>query len=185
MQRPVSVTVFGILNIVFAAFGLFGVLALLLLFAAVGNDTHNPVIQLIHDNATYAAWLKISIVLGLGVSGALLAAGIGLLQLRPWARRLSIAYAIYGLVMIPLGTVVNCVFLLPPLLEQARQHQGPEAAGAIGGAIGGTFGGCVGIIYPIFLLIFMLRANVKAAFRPAPPTDMMAPPPLPPMAGRE
>lgn len=35
MQRPTSVTAFGILNIVFAAFGVFGALALVMLFTAV------------------------------------------------------------------------------------------------------------------------------------------------------
>jgi hypothetical protein len=167
MQRPTSVTVFGVLNIVFAAFGIFGVLASVMLFAAAGTNSNNPVIQVIHDSPGYAAWMKICIVLGLGVSGALLAAGIGLLQLKPWARMLSIAYGIYAIIMIPVSTVVNYFFLFQPMLEQAHQKSGPEAAAAIIGAVGGTFGSCFGMIYPVLLLIFMMRANVVAAFRPS------------------
>jgi hypothetical protein len=83
MQRPTAVTVFGILNIVFAALGIIGVIGSVMLFAAVSADSKNSVIQIIHDNAAYAAWMKISVALGLPVSAALLAAGIGLLQLRP------------------------------------------------------------------------------------------------------
>ena len=167
MQRPTAVTVFGILNIVFAALGIIGVIGSVMLFAAVGADSKNPVVQIIHDNAAYAAWMKISVALGLPVSAALLAAGIGLLQLRPWARRFSIIYAIYSMVMVVVGSVINYFFLMQPMLEQAHQKSGPEAAGAIGGAIGGTVGGCFGLIYPVVLLIFMLRANVVAAFGPA------------------
>ena len=57
MKRPVAVTVFGILHIVFAAFGVFGVVATAaLLFvsrAAVGNDPvlkDNPALKAINNN---------------------------------------------------------------------------------------------------------------------------------------
>jgi hypothetical protein len=110
--------------------------------------------------------LKLSIALGAVVCVVLLAAGIGLLRLRPWARMASIIYAIYAILMGLVGMVVNYYFLVQPMLAQAQQKQGAEAAGAIGGAIGGCIGGCFGLIYPILLLIFMTRANVVAAFRP-------------------
>ena len=168
MQRPTSVTVFGILNIVFAALAILGLIGSIALFF-MPVDSNNPVIKIIHKNAAYAAWLKISIPLGLLSCSALLAAGIGLLRLKSWARTLSIVYAIYAIVFGILGTVVNFFFIIRPMLEQARQQHGPEAAGAIGGAIGGTIGGCFGLIYPVLLLIFMLRPNVVAAFRPIPP----------------
>lgn len=174
MQRPTAVTVFGILNIVFAALGLFTMLGSMMLFTVTGGNSSNPVVQLIHDNPTYAAWMKICIALGLIVSPLLLAAGIGLLKLKPWARTISIVYAIYSIVMVPVSGVINYIYLVQPLLQQAQQKQGPEMAGAIGGAIGGTFGSCFGLIYPILLLIFMLRANVAAAFRPP-----SVPPPIP------
>jgi len=130
MQRPTSVTVFGILNIVFAAFGLFGMIAFIALFyLPVGAN--NPVIKLIHENPAYAAWLKVCIPLGLLSCAALLAAGIGLLRLKSWARTLSIAYAIYALVFGIVGMVVNFIFVTQPMIEQARQQPGPEAAGAL------------------------------------------------------
>jgi hypothetical protein len=175
MQRPTSVTVFGILNIGFAAFGIFGSLASVMLFAAVGANSNNPVVQVIRDNPAFAAWMKFSIVLGVVVAAVLLAAGIGLLMLKPWARITSIAYAIYTFVMIPAGTVVNYIFVLHPMLQQAHGQQAPETAGAIGGLVGGIVGSCFGLIYPILLLIFMLRANVVAAFRPPAPQDGQQP----------
>jgi hypothetical protein len=168
MQRPTSVTVFGILNIVFAAFGLLGLIFSIILFF-LPADTNNPVIKLIHESPAYAAWLKICIPLGLLSCAALLAAGIGLLYLKPWARVLSMAYAIYAIVFGIVGMVINYIFMVQPMIEQACQQQGPEAAGAMGAAIGGSIGGCFGLIYPVLLFIFMLRPTVVAAFRPPTP----------------
>jgi hypothetical protein len=130
MNRPTSVTVFGILNIVFAAFGILSVLGSVMLFAATAATSKNPVIQIIHDNPTYAAWLKVSVGLGLIASVALLAAGIGLLKLKPWARMISIVYSVYSFVMIPIGIAISYVYVTQPLLAQAHASQGPEAAGA-------------------------------------------------------
>ena len=171
MQRPASVNVLGILNIVFAGFGVLGLMTSIVMFYLPGNST-NPVIKMMLENPTYAAWLKLCIPLGLLSCLALLAAGIGLLRLRSWARTLSIAYAIYAIVFGLVGTVVNFLFLVRPFLEQGRQQQGPEAMGAIGGAIGGVIGGCFGLIYPVVLLIFMLRPKVAAAFHPPAPPQL-------------
>jgi len=184
MQRPTSVTVFGILNIVFAVFGICGVVGIVTMFMMMGMNLNNPAfqnnptMQAIQDSPVYAAWLKISVVLGLAASSVLLAAGIGLLKLKPWARMLSIAYSIYGIISLIIGTAVNYIFLVQPMLEKVHVDQGPEAAGAIGGAIGGMFGGCIGIIYPVLLLIFMTRPKVTAAFRPQSP-EAFQPPPIP------
>jgi hypothetical protein len=165
MQRPASVTTFGILNIIFAAVGVFALLTSIAFFF-VPTTSQNPVVRIMHENRAYMTWMLLTIPLGLVSSGALLAAGIGLLLLKPWARILSIGYAIYAILSGLIGTILNAVFLLPPLLEEASRKQGPEAAGAIGGAVGGTVGGCVGLIYPILLLIFMTRPKLIEAFRP-------------------
>src|SRR3954464_13258622 len=153
MQRPTSVSVFGILNLVFACFGVIGVFASIAMFY-MPNSSNNPVVKIMQDNPSYAAFLKISIPLGILSCGALLAAGIGLLMLKNWGRLLSIGYAVYAILFGLVGMVANFLFVVRPLLDQASQKQGPEAAGAIGGAIGGSVGGCFGLVYPILLLIF-------------------------------
>jgi hypothetical protein len=165
MQRPTSVTVFGILNIVFAVFGFLGVIAnVFLMFVKPNAFGPNPAVKMIEDNANWAAWMKLSIPLGMLSCGLLLAAGIGLLMLKEWGRKLSLVYGIYAIVMALVNMAVSYVFLIRPLMEQAARQKGPEAAGAIGGAIGGGIGGCIALVYPVLLLIFMTRSNVKAAF---------------------
>jgi len=151
--------------------GVIGLFASIALFFAPA-DSNNPVIKIMHENPAYAAWLKFCIPLGLLACAALLAAGIGLLCLKSWARKLSIAYAIYAILFGILGMVINFFFLVRPMIEQAQQKSGTEAAGAIGAAVGGSFGGCIGLIYPVLLLIFMLSPKVAAAFQPPPPPQM-------------
>ena len=167
MQRPTSITVLGVLNIVFGALGFVAIIFTAVSLMMPAGHTNNPVFEIIRNSPVLATWMKISLPLGFLSCVVSIAAGIGLLKLKGWARTLSIIYAIYSIVVIVLGTAINAIFLMRPLMEQASQKQGPEAAVLIGGAIGGTFGSCFGMIYPVLLLIFMFRPNVKAAFRPS------------------
>jgi hypothetical protein len=77
-----------------------------------------------------------------------------------------------------LGSVMNAAFVIPPILQEASQNPGPEAAGAVAGAVGGSAGGCLGMIYPVLLLIFLTRPKLLAAFRVA--QEKATIPPLPP-----
>jgi hypothetical protein len=174
MQRPAAVTTFGILNIVFAVLGVIGLFGTIAMFS-LADTSNNPAIKIMRENPAYAAWLKLSIPLGLLGCAALLTAGIGLLRMHNSGRVLSICYAVYAVVVGALGMVLNLVWVFRPLLEQASQKQGPEAAGAIGGAVGGSIGGCFGLAYPILLLVFMLRPKIIAAFRPADEPPAMPP----------
>ncbi len=173
MQRPAAVTTFGILNIIFAGFGVFGIIgSFALLTMTAASAAKNPVLRIMQENPAYAMWMKVAIPLGILACGVLLAAGVGLLRMKNWGRTLSIAYAIYAIVIGILSTVLNILFVVRPLLEEASRKQGPEAAGAMGGAIGGSVGGCFGLIYPIVLLIFMMRPKLVAAFRSATPPSL-------------
>jgi hypothetical protein len=173
MQRPTVVTVFGILNIGFAAIGLIGAAATLLMFRFLPT-TGNPVLQLMNENALLKAWTDVSLVIGAVASVGLLAAGIGLLMMKNWARVLSLVYGVYAILSGVVGMVLTVVLLCKPLLDTAGKHHGPEIVAAIAGAIGGTVGGCISLIYPILLIIFMTRPRVVAAFK-----TPSLPPPLP------
>jgi len=163
MHRPTSVTVFGILNIVKAGFGIFLTITSIPLLLAPA-DSNNPFIKMLHENPAYVAWVKFCIPLGLLSCTILLVAGIGLLCLKSWARTLSIAYAIYAICMGILSTAVSSIFLFQPFLKNHQDSQ--AAATAMFGLIGGGISVCLGLIYPILLLLFMLRPTVAAAFHP-------------------
>ena len=172
MYRPVAVDAFGILNIAKGALGIVSTFFAIPLLSSLAS-AKNPVFKIMSESAGYMTWMKISIPIGLIVSGTLIGAGIGLLRLRPWARKVSIGYAIYAIIFLLISQPINFSFLFRPMMEQAHQLQGPDAAGLMAGAIAVTCGGILGFVYPILLLVFMTRPNLVAAFH------TQVPPPLP------
>ena len=180
MHRPTSVTVFGILNLVFAALGLCGVafgvmgLAVMANLPANADMPPNPQMDAL-QNPAYMAYSYASIGLGALASIVLAIAGIGLLKLKSWGRSLSLGYAAYAIVMQIVGLVVTYIFLIQPAMALAEQGNDPQAQGQmVGTIVGGAIGGCFGLVYPILLAFFMFRPNVKAAFGAAPAdSDMM------------
>jgi hypothetical protein len=164
MQRPTAVTVFGVLNLVFGGLGLLCTpISLIMLFYQAQQG--NPMSRILDENAAYRVYLIAAAVAGVLAALVLIAAGIGLLQMKSWARLTSIGYAIFGIVTGVVAIIVNVVFIFGPMMTQARDG-GPEAAAAIGGLVGGMAGGCFGLVYPILLLIFMTRPKIRNAFLP-------------------
>jgi hypothetical protein len=92
-----------------------------------------------------------------------------LLSLKPWARTVAMACAIYLIVFWAGGILINLIFMGQPMLGPARQQRAFETVAAIGGPISGTIGGLFWLMYPILLLAFMLQPKVMAAFRPPVP----------------
>lgn len=164
-MKPASITVFGILNIVFGLLGLCGVVgAVAAFFLPIAPGTELPAAKLMQNEA-YRIFMFITIPLGFIATVALVAGGIGMLQDKGWGRTLSVWYAIYTLVSGFIGILVNLFLVMLPTLQMLDGlPAGPEKAGAIGGMVGGTFGGCIGLIFPALLLYFMTRPHVKAYF---------------------
>jgi hypothetical protein len=172
MHRPTSVTVFGILNLVFAALGVCGVvlgIVGLVFMANIENMADgamppNPQLELL-KNPSYQAYTYAMIGLNSIASIVLAVAGIGLLKLKSWGRTLSIGYGAYAIIMQLVGLAVAFVFVVQPAMQAAEAGNDPQAQGQmVGSVIGAAFGGCFGLIYPALLLFFMFRKNVKAAF---------------------
>ncbi len=162
-ERPISVLIFGILNIGFALLGLLGLLFSVLIVPHM-NGGKNPMLEQMNSSPGYAAWMRISTPLGGVVSLILLAAGVGLLMLQNWARIVSIGYGVYTIIMCIVGSIVM-VNLFSTL---AAQSPAPQLF-RVFMAIGMVFGLLIGLAYPILLIIFMTRPKVVAAFRPEQP----------------
>ncbi|MDP6438538.1 MAG: hypothetical protein QGH74_02790 [Candidatus Brocadiia bacterium] len=144
-NRPTSVTVFGVLNIALGALHIIGWRSwLVTMFRVVG---------VIGDEALLLSWVVASHVVALVATIVLIAAGVGLLGLKPWARTASIVYAIYAIVAWILRVVINPTLVLP------------QAASTIGGTLGRTCALVVALVYPFLLISFMTSPKVVAAFR--------------------
>ena len=86
MQRPTSVTVFGVLNIVFGALGFFAMMFTVIVFILPLPTANNPVLEIMRNSPGYAVWMKLAIPLGFLATGVSIAAGAGLLKLKSSAR---------------------------------------------------------------------------------------------------
>ena len=167
MQRPVSVTVFGVINILFGVFGLLSNLMLtvmrfaphLLMLQGQGLMAESP-------HAVVNIWTQTLLIAGIFVSMGLIAAGIGLFFLHPSARKASIGYSIYAILTAAGGMLISVIYVALPTLQTADTHNVPGGqATLIGGMIGGLLGAtCFNLVHPVLLWYFMMRPNVMAAF---------------------
>lgn len=158
MQRPTSVTVFGVLNLVFSVLGLVGIaFSALVLFAI-------PQQAAIAVNSVPDGWMIFSLAWGVLAAIVLFVSGIGLLLLRPWGRLAAIGYSIAAIAMSAAGLVVHWLFVVRPVFAAFNGPGETVPPEAVGAAIGGLFGGCIGPIYPVLLWYFMTRPGVAAAF---------------------
>ena len=164
-KRPTSSIIFGVFHLIFGAFGgLTILLALFLTSSGMPEGVFDLQALLEERIAWYGTYSKTGMVIGLFASMLLIAAGIGLFQLREWARKASIAYGIYGLVAGLLGMCVNLFYVIPLLQEALEETTNEiERAGIIGGMAGGIIGVGVALIYPTLVLIFMNRKVLKEA----------------------
>jgi len=103
---------------------------------------------------------------------ALLAAGIGLLLLKNWARLGSIAYAIYKMIFV----VANLIVLytaLGAMLQKALQNAPAVVVGIA--AVSSAVGVVISLAYPGLLIFFMTRPKIVSAFQPPTPAARSGP----------
>ena len=145
--RPVSVTVFGILNIVFGSLALLGTpFSLLTLSRRSGVMNPTPLAR---------AWLIVGQGIGLLGAVVLLSTGIGLLRMRSWARKWAVGYGCFAIAWGIVAIGVNAALMAGNAFGYSPQ--------AMPGAIGGMVGGLVGLAYPILTVIFLRKPHVRAA----------------------
>ncbi len=165
MQRPTSVTVFGILNILFSLLRAFGSLSLGLMLLALSQNPNAamnpfwPQNSLIWNTWQYVvlAWSALGAVL-------LLVSGIGLLRLVAGGRRLAVGVAQLDILFGIIGIVIQAATTFPKVVEQLS-NAGPAEQGAMVGALVATiFGPLFGLIYPLLIWFYMTRPHVLAAF---------------------
>jgi len=108
-------------------------------------------------------------VVGSLMAGMLIAAGIGLLNMREWARRTCIAYG--GLsIFISLASFAYALIVVLPATERwqrdfyAQMNMPAPPSSPLANSMGAIFGLLFGIAYAIALLVVMFLPSVRAAF---------------------
>lgn len=159
-EKPTVLTVVAVLNLVFGVMGLCGSVGSVVPYIEPFRNLmspDNPAIDVVYEHPWLRAYMFIGAVVGVAVTGLLIAGGIGLLNNRLWGRTLSLAYAWLTIALGVLGTVINIAVVLPLMMEKAKEVDAAVAGGMIGGAIGGAIAGCMGVAYPVVVLVFLWK----------------------------
>ena len=149
-QRPISVTIFGILNIGLAMLGLIGVL--ISAFSPGANMMGSSGMGQMLKDPHYVAWTKIATPLDAIAAVALLAAGIGLLLMQNWGRIVSLIHAVFT-ILFSMASFLVVLTARPPVIL----------------LIASLMVSILSLVYPILLLIFMTRPKVVSAMNAPPP----------------
>jgi hypothetical protein len=102
------VKVLAALQIAMGALGLFAALFLVLIFggaAGIVGSSGDPEAAIAMPVIGITGMALVTLLVVLSLPGVII--GIGLFQLRPWARIGGIVLSIFGLMMIPFGTIVG------------------------------------------------------------------------------
>lgn len=166
MRVPISVILFAVLNIVFGALGLCGVIINLVVLL-IPVEARDPISQAVRANPLAEIYLLCNYGLTFLSSVWLLASGVGLLLRQSWARAGSIVYGWIALVVGSVSIAMNYLLITRPMLAQMDQLQArpEERAGIVIGLIVGSIcGGVMALAYPALLIYFLSRDHVRRAF---------------------
>ncbi|MCC6509329.1 MAG: hypothetical protein IT423_09495 [Pirellulaceae bacterium] len=160
--KPTSMTVFGILNLVFGSFAILGVVFLIVShFVALPDEPEgdNPIAEVMKSPSYQKATIVMQFI-SFPLAIVLLFSGIGLLQGKSYGRTLGIFYGVAAIFMAIGGAAVNLLLITLPMMEQAAELESGPKEIMIASAIILPFFSACGLIYPILLLIFLNRAPV-------------------------
>ena len=145
---PTFIKVFSILNMVFGGLGLLCTpINFISIPLAAKTLGYSPLMK---------GYLIFSSVWGLIAAAILLASGIGLWKLKPWARKLSVWYSVVALVIGLAGIVV----VISAFGDLGGGNE-MERAQKVGGIVWGVIGGLVGLVYNVLLIVFLSKLKAK------------------------
>ena len=155
--RPAWPVVIGVISIVWASLGLICT-PVSLAVNFVAPMRHRPLEFFPH---WYRLFLIPSALVAIGMAVLLLAAGVQAIRRRPAGATLHLIYAVLGMVITVLSTVVN-ISLLAGL--HLPGHVGQKSITGVV-AVGSVFGGALALAYPVFLLIWFARPTIRHEVR--------------------
>jgi hypothetical protein len=163
-QRPASLTVFGILNLVFGFIGLIGALMSYKLYFTPLEGQTGIMADLLRSDAFYASCMRINVVPSTLFVIAQVISGIGLLQAREGARRTAMFCGVYGIIAGIFMGYLSYSHVMPFTIEYTLKTVQDPAVAEITRAtskVAGLIGLVAGLIYPVLTLVFLGRKKVR------------------------
>ena len=189
VERPTSVIVIAIFQLIFGGLGLMCNLCAGIVLLAGGPQAFqfagagpNPGTTLQEEMEKFQseklpqakAVQAVGFVTSLLFALMMVASGIGLLKMQPWARTLAIVYAIAGIANALFTTIYALMYTAPMMREfiALKKSQGnlkPQETITINALELSTnlagYSPLLFLVYPIIVLIILLRPKIGAAFR--------------------
>jgi len=169
-QRPSAwPKVIGIIAIVFGAGGslggIWGAVSPLFTDAFMSMVPGEQAAGMKEMMQQYKPYTIIGSLLSLGVAVLLLAAGIGLVQRRGWAPKISMLWSIVKIVFV----IVNSIFgymmaqaSAAAMAQDPAMAQMPAGFMSVASGVGVALGACWGWALPVFMLVWFTRGKIKA-----------------------
>ncbi len=194
-NRPTSVLVLAIFHFILGGLGLlgglFGLGSAVIVYAQSPTSAPPPAAvrpagpggmtvaaQNQFLNARLPYWKEIGILFNLidsAISVLMIAAGVGLVRMRPWGRTCSFVYGGVSIVSQVGRLVYTAGFFLPAMSDFYESLTGPASGLPPGfgtimkyALIGGVAVSLLGFVYPIIVLVLLSRRSVRAAFSGVP-----------------
>ena len=166
-ERPTSVTVFAIINIILCGLGVLGTIFWIInKLGLIPQPPEKDVLTLAMENsAVFQRFSDITTVVGLFTIILSLAASIAMFSLKPWSRNVTIGLGVYGVVLIITSYAIQYFVIWTPLLADVTGTDMiiVKAAMIVGGVISAIFIG-----YDLLMIFMLSRPVVVDAFTPAP-----------------
>jgi hypothetical protein len=177
-RRPASVLVLAILHLVGGGISFLlslccGVAALLLILNpnAVGSTPEVKIgvdlVRYLEQNLpSFRVVNIITLAVGLGLDLVLILAGVGLLRLRPWARKASLVYAPLSIVL-RLFSFFYAFLLVEPVQREYFQGLAARTPALSSGQFGQglvLYLSLLFLTYPVVVMWILTRPTIKAAF---------------------
>lgn len=161
--RPTSLTVLGVLGIIFGAAGILCVGGLLAYGLIKGdpNMEHAPPTMMMVNIGLTAIGVVLSLFLMIG--------SIGLLNLRPWSRSLMLVWAWVDLIFDAAKFAICVFYILPIIMELFQTYPPPGVTPQVMPMVRIASIAQWGVIFlvtagfSVFILLVLSRPNVKAA----------------------
>jgi hypothetical protein len=150
IEKPTSVTVFGILNCVFGGLGLLCMPCAVFGFLWAGKASQ------IEITPEYKIWSLFGLFVGFVFCVWELKLGIGLVTFKYWARRGTVIFAWSSIIWLIFGIGINIIAMRLGWVEQPQNNPAAQ--------IGIVFGYAFAFLYPALLVIFMQSEKVRRAF---------------------
>jgi hypothetical protein len=194
---PAAVVVVAIFHFLFGGLGLLTSVGRGVFLLAAGGDmpsfSFTPEMKeqmeitqrLLHERAPFLKVYHVeTFLVGLVISLVLIAAGVGLLRLRPWARLLSLVYAPLSIAQTLLWVYVTLAYVNPATQDAVRQthFQSPQQAQVAQATASMPIRflilvALLQLAYPAAVVIILLLPSVAAAFGGAAVADDRDPAP--------